>query len=43
MHVLVSEFGADAFDTESASYMPLRDIDSGAVACYEEARKPQPK
>jgi len=33
--VLVSEFGADAFDTESASYISLKDIRANAAACYD--------
>lgn len=37
--VLVSEFDAQAFDTESASYMSLGDIKNTAAACQEEARK----
>lgn len=40
--VLVSEFGANAFDTESLSYMSLEDISSNASACYEESKKQQP-
>ena len=39
--VLVSEFGAQAFDTESANYMSLGDIDNTAAACHEEAKKQQ--
>ena len=37
--VLVSEFGAQAFDAEATSYMPLVDISSAASDCYEELKK----
>lgn len=37
--VLVSEFGANAFDTESLSYLSLEGISSNASACYEESKK----
>jgi hypothetical protein len=37
--VLVSEFGAQAFDAESSSYVPLSDISSAASDCYEESKK----
>jgi hypothetical protein len=40
--VLVSEFGANAFDTESGSYMSLGDIGITASSCYEESKKQQP-
>ena len=36
--VLVAEFGAQAFDAESSSYMPLRDISGAASDCYEESK-----
>jgi len=38
---LVSEFGAKAFDTESASYISLKDVKAGAVACYDMSKKQQ--
>ena len=38
---LVSEFGAKAFDTESASYISLKDVKAGAVACHEMSKKQQ--
>ena len=39
--ILVFEFGAQAFDTESASYVPLKEISNSAAACYEESKKQQ--
>lgn len=39
--ILMSEFGAQAFDMESASYMSLGDINNTAAACYEESKKQQ--
>ncbi len=39
--VLVSEFGAKAFDTESARYISLKDVKAGAVDCYEMSKKRQ--
>jgi hypothetical protein len=39
--VLVSEFGAQAFDAESSGYMPIEDIKSAASECYEESKKQQ--
>jgi hypothetical protein len=39
--VLVSEFGAQAFDAESDSYMPIGYINSAASDCYEKSRKHQ--
>ena len=37
--VLMSEFDAQAFDTEAANYMSLGDVDNTAAACYEESKK----
>jgi hypothetical protein len=37
--VLVSDFGAQAFDTESDGYMSLEDIGRTAEECYKESRK----
>lgn len=37
--VLVSDFGAKAFDTESASYISLNEVKAGAVGCYEMSKK----
>lgn len=39
--ILVSEFGAQAFDTESANYVTLKDLKNGAAACYDESKKQQ--
>ncbi len=36
--VLVSEFGADAFDTESATYIALKGVKEGAAACYDRSK-----
>lgn len=36
--VLVSEFGARAFGTESGNYMSLEDIDNTAAACHAESK-----
>ncbi|MCK9684405.1 hypothetical protein [Scleromatobacter humisilvae] len=37
--VLVSEFGARAFGTESGNYISLEDIDNTAAACDAESKK----
>ena len=37
--VLVSDFGAQAFDTESDHYLSLGDISRTAADCYEESKK----
>ncbi len=39
--VLVSEFGAQAFDTESTNYMSVADIKGTAAACYEASKTQQ--